>query len=527
MSAIANPEQLSTSVAPGSLMPEELLRGEDFVSAAAESAVCSYSRSIVDGRLSQRAYEHPINVANLLHDLMGLELERSVYDAAALHDLAQVATSEGAGKASAVQALREYSQKVAGEYVESDSGFRCPKWDYMSTLLSDMDEIEECSQLGRQIETEHVIVSDLLQSKIEGPVPQEAWSEPSGLVDLTKIENLLQNVNLESALVKAAEMLDNLRNPAPSERSVLQDVFDAESFYAPLCEAMGFDGLSMALRSEAAIIRLRRGGHEDVLEEAETMLAGLSDREQVLSDVSGLFQHLLDGVTTVETPLRDASGHGIKLGNVALHALGIGESNTDPRAHWRVKTLGSLAVKLAKTGEKPADVLGVTIVVGDLEELAVTYKGLVECIRANKVVKERPASSRSQAYSIQGAPEYITTVAQELYETGVVNKGDVEEVPKDNGHQVAKATFVYRPHVVDRRRPKVEIPIELQIQTAEDWLASRIGSAAHLLYKAGAIGDHTVIAAIQKRREHLKAPSLNPRSLDRGAQFRSNLDLAA
>ena len=42
---------------------------------------------------------------------------------------------------------------------------------------------------------------------------------------------------------------------------------EAESFYAPLCEVMGFDGLAASLRSQAHIIRLKGQGEHDLIEE--------------------------------------------------------------------------------------------------------------------------------------------------------------------------------------------------------------------------------------------------------------------
>lgn len=545
MTVVADVELPGPGIGPVFGMFPEYLIGEHYVSSTAHSSLQLYSEATGD----QRIYEHSLRVADILHDFMGGELSKDVYDAAALHDVAQRYTAGGLQAVPAEDALRMYSEGVEGEYVESDLVFRYTKWEYMSALLADMDKIEECSELGRKVvDSLDPDKADSLapQSEVlpqgETVVPQEAWSAKGGLVDLNKIEKLLKEVNLESALVKAAEMLDNLKHPAPHARAVLQDVIDAESFYAPLCEAMGFDGLCMALRSEAAKTRLSRGGLESKVEEAEHMLEGLNDREQVLSYVNGLFRHLLDGETEVRTPLRDASGHGIMLGNVVLHSLGITESDNKPWAHWRVKSLGSLALKLLKTNEKPVDVLGMTIVVNNRDELALTYKGLIECIRANRVVEERPSGSRAQAYSVQGSEGYLVTVMRDalgcskaeiaaakdsLLDKGSINYDGVELVLKDNGHQVSKATFMYRPHMADTSQAEAEIPIELQIQTKRDWLVSRIGRAAHLLYKAETGGDHKVLRSINKRREHLGSPSLNPQSLGRGKQFRDSLELAA
>jgi hypothetical protein len=493
----------SAEAPPEAITPPPFLHGETFVTSAALSALQAYSVSIGDIRLCQRAYEHPLRVANILHDFVNDDIAQRAYDAVALHDVAQRAWSDSGALAS----LRLYTNTI---------GDRSENWMYVSTLLADMDKVEACSEKGRRANVGDAIVENLLHDR-GAFVPQHAWATPSKLVSLYRIDELLQNVNLESTLIKAAEMLDNLQHPAPSHRAVLQDIFAAESFYAPVCEALGYDGLSMALRSAAAELRLRRGGNETVLAQAREVLAPLGDHEQIVTDVTTRFEHLLDGEAYVESLVHDSSGHGVVHGHSVLEAPGLNESDKTAWVLWRRKMLGSVALKLARSGEQPADVLGVTIVVEDVDELATTYASIVKCIKANGVVKEHPTRSLGQAYSIQGSDTYIATVSGRLAAVGAVHTSEVEIVRKNNRHQVSKATFDL---ITDRG---VYIPVELMVQTDEDWQQSRWGSAAHLFYKAGTTtGDPGVLRSIYDRRLDLNKNKgrPNPHAGGGGKQLR-------
>ena len=497
---------------PASTVSFEYAVGENLISEAAYCALQDFSAATDD----RRAFEHPLRVAVILNDFAEGLATRGMYDAAALHDVGQRVCSGDPYQAEAQNSLCKYASTIStsGEAVSAE-------WRYTSTLLADMDKIELCSQRGRRVDTGEDVVSGLLRSRSDIQVPHYAWGIQSGLVGLHRIEELLQNVNLESVLVKSAEMLDNLQHPAPKDRTVLQNIFDAESFYAPLCEAIGFDGLSMALRSEAAIIRLQRSGKQFALDNAQDLLTGLGERGKVLANVTGLFQHILRGEAILEAPIHDNSGHGIIIGQSVLDAHELNGGKNTLWALWRVKSLGSLALKQNRLGEKPSDVLGITIVVDDLQELVMTYKGVVECIKANNVVEENPSPNHRLAYSIQGSDEYIDSVSNGFNNNDNVYDRDFEIVRKGNGHQVAKTTFIYKPDLAGTGTTETDIAVELQVQTITDWLASRTGSAAHLLYKAGIFRDHTVLEAINKRRAHLNSARLNPRSQESGKRFRS------
>ena len=507
----------------------EFAFGEQFVSRDALTSLTVYGRlAEIDGTPEAvRAYEHPLRVATILHDFVGNKISQGAYDAAALHDIAQRIGKDHEHYKAARETLRSYEASIGKE-----------AWTYNSGLLGDMDAIEECSQQGRHLitDTRDEHISSLLASSGTEDVPDYAWSIGSGLVSMGEISALLHDVNVEAAVVKCAEMLDNLQHPAPNPRALLQDIIDAESFYAPLCEGMGLQGLCMAIRSETAKLRLQHRGRDDMLTEAEGILSTLGERDQVLADVSGLFEHLLGSKVQVAIPVDNQSGHGIMLGHSTLNAHRINGDVLDSRIRWRVKSLGSLALKLDRfrnaailrpdePPKKPADVLGVTIIVDDMKALTMTYKGLVQCIKQNNVVEEGTLAGQPKTFSIQGSRSYVRSVSRSLADSGA-EKHEFERVRKNNGHQVVKAMFMYLPHVVTPDRPEVAIPVELQIQTEADWKEGQEGTAAHLFYKAevdASAHDHTAIRSIRDRMSHMNASRLNPYSHRRGEQFRQTV----
>jgi hypothetical protein len=293
-----------------------------------------------------------------------------------------------------------------------------------------------------------------------------------------------------------------------------------------MCEILGFEAFATALRSRAAEIRLRKAGHEDVLTKAQAIIGTLDTNSRAIETVYMLLSHLLETDSIVETPIGDTSSHGVIAGHSVFHKPELSSGNEAHWTLWRIKSVGSLAMKCLRFDEEvPADVLGLTIVAKDIEELSVLYGGIVRCIKNNETVKEQPAPSRKQAYAVQGPARYTKKVMDSLLATGVVTDDEVDVAIKETkGHQVAKATFMY---LAGPGRSEA-IPVELQVQTKADRQQSQRGRAAHVLYKLG-VGKSgggskrnavRTLHAIHDRRGHLNSSALNPESFARGEAFR-------
>lgn len=499
--------------------PESIgpLRGRERASYAAKLAVIGFS----ERTHSDRAYEHPARVADILADFTHDELGQWVYDAVFLHDIAQTATDTNHPYYKvARQTIRSYRNKiVAEESPRFGQEGEMQGWVYVSTLLSELDAIEGVSERYRLFSSYDSDLAAVLQSKKDIAIPHTFWRVPAGLTKPEEMYNLLGNVNLESVLIKSAEMLDNLNYPAPKDRSILQDIFEAESFYAPLEELLGHKGFSMALRSRAAILRLEKSNQADYISQAQNILETIGDRDAIKEIISNVFARVLPGESIEFHSINDTSEHRMVYGESLLHLPEI--PCGDITAKWRAKSLGSLALKLEKfDGELPADVIGINLVTDDLDSASTVFGRLIRAIKMNGNVREKPAPSRIESYSIQGGSDYI-----EQMKTGVLLEGVGQEeldcVPKSNGHQVSKATFEYT--LVSG----VPVNIEIMVQTRSDYLVSERGEAAHINYKADSpVEQAHLLQAIHARKKLIGTQRLNGQSLQRGEDFRTLIEEA-
>ena len=92
-------------------------------------------------------------------------------------------------------------------------------------------------------------------------------------IDPEYMKDFLKTVNIESVIIKACELVDNLEHPTSRrESALLQDVLEAESFYAPLCEVLGLEALGSKLLGLAKRIRLEKLNKFASIEQARDML---------------------------------------------------------------------------------------------------------------------------------------------------------------------------------------------------------------------------------------------------------------
>ncbi len=455
-----------------------------------------------DPRSELRLETHPVRVCRILDDFARGLIGEDVHRAALLHDIGQRANSRS-NSHTAKEVLYNYCSAVSKQtpsFLQEDANQR---WIYVSTLLSDLDKVESASEAYR----EDLEYPSALRKILDGnakPQKPEDWLHESRLADPTKMAELLDSVNLESVLIKAAEMLDNLQQPHPTKnRAVLQDIHEAESFYAPLCEILGFDGLAMAIRSEASCLRLAKSGNGRFVQQAEEELANHNP-----AHAAALVEQLLHSIFAGPGADRDAVIAERVIGESHEHGIVLGEAYLDHelenRVIWRVKSVGSLALKIFQSANQqiPGDIIGITLVAKDTDDVASLYETLVRSTVDNAHLAPVPAPSRSEAYSVQGSDTFRSSVLGRIATRGLVTVSEIESKPKSNGYNVAKVTVQYQDPEGGSKPQKVEI----QIQTADARTNGRIGPASHVIYKAKQCSRHIppgVLADIRNRKSKL------------------------
>jgi hypothetical protein len=429
----------------------------------------------------------------LLDDFVGRDVPDLAYHAALLHDLPDRASDELTHR-NATSALDKYFQTL-------DKDDRC----YMLALLADMSTIEDYAQQYRESFTH----SDgnlvgLLQADThkEREVSSRYWLIDAKMAPPETMLKALEEVNLESVLIKSAELLDNLITPPKKEVAVLQDIFEAESFYAPLLEILGYDGFAMALRNQSAILRLQKSNNQEYIDVASEIVAGVVSPNDVTERVTRLMNQLGHEFAMSAVVRKGSGSHDITIGEL-INEFHSHEQSTMMRGVWRVKSVGSLALKMYEgRSDVPADIVGLTVIAEDLDSVSEYFGQLVTRLPKTEGVKLVPSPSRTEAVHIKGGGNFIEKVQSKLPENTPV---DVIGSSDHSGFQVAKVTLVYD-----------GLPIEIQVMTEADRLNSRTGIASHAAYKTKLVDfDHTVLKSIKARREALREATINPASLER------------
>ncbi|MCA9328549.1 hypothetical protein KC959_02160, partial [Candidatus Saccharibacteria bacterium] len=306
------------------------------------------------------------------------------------------------------------------------------------------------------------------------------------------------------------------------EIAVLQDVFEAESFYAPLCEILGYDGIAMALRSVSAQIRLQKSGNGQYVDQAQRILEKLGTIDEVKQAVSKLFGYFgndfdMDNVVDV-----GSGQHNIQIGEL-LHQVGAegaeGAANDQLlRGVWRIKSVGSLAMKLFKNqGKIPTDVVALNVIVPDKSDVVRYFPVMVKALDEADDVEFVPGQKRVEPLHIRGDKSFVQDLVDAIDVDLPIDSMDLdsEKYKDETKFRVAKAMMRMSVDVT-------MIPIEVMVQTENDRLNSRIGDAPHAVIKArGNVVqfDHSTLSAIKARKRHLRSGRVNPRSIERGDRF--------
>ena len=386
---------------------------------------------------------------------------------------------------------------------------------YSACLLADMVEIEQNAAHHRKLmakiaeeesNDDYREAYSLVAERYVGKVSPDQWRVAQPLLDLDHMRMGMDKVNIEAFIIKGAEIMDNLQYPSSKrESAVLQDVLEAESFYAPILEAMGYEAFAAELRSVAKVRRLIGQDKEDLVKSAK------ETQDRVLQVGMDKIADNIFGVNdgTINYAIRKDEDSG-------EYSTHMGEFAADTKygnmvaGNWRIKTVGSLADKL-KGGDGIMDIVGMMVISRDRETTACDFAHFI----ADRLKEFRPvcARSKNRPVYIQGTKEYVDAVEQNLRELGVGSdeylvKIDTDEKREQRGYsiyEISKVTFAVD---VD----DVEVPVEIQFITKDERRRARTGEVSHIAYKylqsQGFGKDNLEKETTRQRVERMKIVSL-------------------
>ena len=455
----------------------------------AEEVFHESCRKVLDGYISctegerEDFKDHAYRVHKIVKAYTGDDLPPEAASLSLIHDVADRMFNKKSTKyndvwaRNAADALYEFmdDEKISHDQLE-----------YSASLLADMAKIEQSAahhrrQMARIAKEEsnedYQEIYPLVAERSMDEVSPEQWVIAQPLLDFNHMGMEMDKVNIESFIIKGAEIMDNLQHPSSKRRSaVLQDVLEAESFYAPILEAMGYEAFAAELRSVAKVRRLIGQGKEDLVESAKET----QDRvlQVGMDEIADKIFGVNDGTINYAIHKDEDSGkYSTHMGEFAADT----EYENMVAGNWRIKTVGSLADKL-KGGDGIMDIVGMMVISRDRKTIARDFAHFI----ADRLKEFRPvcARSKNRPVYIQGTKEYVDIVERNLRELGVSSdeylvKIDTDEKCEKRGYsiyEVSKVTFAVD---IDG----VETPVEIQFVTKDERRSSRVEEKSHLIYK--------------------------------------------
>ena len=456
--------------------------------------------------------EHAYRVHKIVKAYTGDDLPPEAASLSLIHDVADRMFNKESTKyndvwaRNAADALYEFmdDEKISHDQLE-----------YSASLLADMAKIEQSAahhrrQMARIAKEEsnedYRKIYPLVAERHMDKVSPKQWAIAQPLLDLDHMRLEMDKVNIEAFIIKGAEIMDNLQHPSSErESAVLQDVLEAESFYAPILEAMGYEAFAAELRSVAKVRRLIGQGKEDLVKSAKET----QDRvlQVGMDEIADKIFGVNDGTINYAIRKDEDSGE---------YSTHMGEFAADTKygnmvaGNWRIKTVGSLADKL-KGGDGIMDIVGMMVISKDRETTACDFAYFI----ADRLKEFRPvcARSKNRPVYIQGTKEYVDIVERNLRELGVSSdeylvKIDTDEKCEKRGYsiyEVSKVTFAVD---IDG----VETPVEIQFVTKGERRRARTEEVSHLVYKylqsLGFSEDNLEKETTRQRVERMKIVSL-------------------
>lgn len=427
--------------------------------------------------------EHAYRVHKIVKAYTGDDLPPEAASLSLIHDVADRMFNKESTKYNDVWARN--AADALYEFMD-DENISHDQLKYSACLLADMAKIEQSAahhrrQMARIAKEEsnedYRKIYPLVAERHMDKVSPKQWAIAQPLLDLDHMRLEMDKVNIEAFIIKGAEIMDNLQHPSSErESAVLQDVLEAESFYAPILEAMGYEAFAAELRSVAKVRRLIGQGKEDLVKSAKET----QDRvlQVGMDEIADKIFGVNDG--TINYAIRkdeDSGEYSTHMGEFAADT----EYGNMVAGNWRIKTVGSLADKL-KGGDGIMDIVGMMVISKDRETTACDFAYFI----ADRLKEFRPvcARSKNRPVYIQGTKEYVDIVERNLRELGVSSdeylvKIDTDEKCEKRGYsiyEVSKVTFAVD---IDG----VETPVEIQFVTKGERRRARTEEVSHLVYK--------------------------------------------
>jgi len=433
--------------------------------------------------------EHAERTMKLVEEFAGLKLPPEAIHAVLLHDVVDRFHNRDSQKCTP-ERRQAAGLALADVFTNPKTRMTREQGSYVASLLADFILVEEVSGRHR-LQVANTIpenIREIITDRYEGSVPAEAWRQIEPFVDVEQMAEFLDKTNIEAVIIKACELLDNMRYPSSSRESAkLQDVLEAESFYAPLCEVMGFDGLAASLRSQAHIIRLKGQGEHDLIEEIREQYETIRQVgvRNLVNTIFGTEEVVAKAVVGLRS---EASCHNrpVHIGDF------LAKNGKKVEGKYRLKTVGSWAAKVheARQNDKleytPMDVLGLTVISGTVKDQARDFVEFLQWrIDMNPAFQLKKANSKSKAICVQGTVDYVNAVRWEMWQHGF-DIGRCEFAIQDDEsvkqcgqkYQVSKVTFLMDHPELDKG-----VPVEVQFVTKAERQRSRTGEVAHIIYK--------------------------------------------
>ena len=432
--------------------------------------------------------EHAMRSRDLATAFAGGLMPKECIAVSTLHDIADRLHNKESSKNTPE---RERASREALLKFFTDPRLGSTEGEYMLCLLADMVVVEKHSGVHRIEMAKQARNSDnngngppsevveMISEQYQGSVPAEVWGRIEPLLDFDSMRRFMKEVNLESLIIKACELVDNMQNPSSVRESAwLQDVLEAESYYAPTMEVLGLDGLASMLRGEAHILRLMGQGEQAVIDSAREMYTAI---EKV--GIRNVVANILSGEAAIDPAVGELAvgqgDHPVHVGEFVVETGGDTMSG-----NYRLKTVGSLANKMSGkyNGEAPMDVLGLTVISDDEKSSANDFVHFI----MNRLpdFKDQKAKGKQSSMFISGTAEYICTIKQVMREKGFdesrcqfrEDEADFIEVRGYKNYEVSKVTFIVE-------QDGVKIPTEVQFVTKAERKRARQGEVSHLIYK--------------------------------------------
>ncbi|OYX43425.1 hypothetical protein B7Y94_01805 [Candidatus Saccharibacteria bacterium 32-49-12] len=460
----------------------------------AYSKLQEYGYSGYDTRSGEDLEAHAIRTMELVASFGGNRLPDAAGLVALLHDVVDRSANTRSNKYQANGRSREAALVIDSFFAEAELPDHVERYVRVvshglirTEIASSKHRIGVATQSAELLEgyspDDAAAIRPMISGNYEGELPQSIWRVVQPYLDFDHMRDFVEGIDIDAIFIKGCELADNLKYPTSQrESALLQDVLEAESFYAPILEELKFDGLASLLRSRAHLVRLNKLGYSGAIEEAEERLSEIEKLgpERIISSVFG------EGYCSVLPAVRGAASLSGRP-PVFIGDISISDDHSGQHGHYRIKEVGSLADKILDKGNV-MDIMGVTVVSSSSMSSVETFVDFISNRLNSEVTNLTPCPSpgKEHALYVQGDQDYVSLVRSKLIDSGVDRPDDmaqfvVHDTDKESlrGYKdltVSKATFYAN---VDG----VMVPTEVQFVTNEERSRMRDGEIMHLVYK--------------------------------------------